>query len=135
MKYCPRGSVFTAFCCPWLSCHSRGIVRACGDLCCNLHSFLIKQWSVHSMKLASKEVTSRADGILWLKRRPWHNVLIHTYPFFVYSTIFSATIFLCHSFFFSVKPTSLSPFYLSLLRLCPKPHTRSILIISHVSLM
>lgn len=112
MKYCPQGSVFTAFCCPWLSCHSRGIVRVCGDRCCNLHSFLIKQWSVQSMKLASKEVTSRADGILWLKRSPWHNVLTHTYPFFVYTTNSSAIIFLCHSFlvwfflFFSVKPMS-----------------------------
>lgn len=117
LKYCPRGSVFTAFCCLWLSCHSRGIVRVCGDFffffCCNLHSFLIKQWSVHSMKLASKEVTSRADDILWLKRSPWHNVLIHTYPLISLQSSSSVTHFLFYLFsFFLVKSTSQSPLYI-----------------------
>lgn len=134
----PQGSVFIAFCCPRLSCHSRGIVRACRDLCCNLHSFLIKQWSVCRIKLASKEVTSRTDGILWLKRSPWHNVLIHTYPFFVCCTIFSSVTLFLFPFFHSSPhllvplvciPISLSRFSQYFVFL------ESLLFINYVSLM
>lgn len=79
------GGALMTRCCPPLTYHSSAIV----DLYSNLHSFLIKWWSVDREKLASEEVTSGADGISWLEGNLLHNVLIHIWVPLFYTANFS----------------------------------------------
>lgn len=106
-----RGTLMTR-CCPWLPYHSSAIV----DLYCNLHSFLIKWWSLDREKLASKEVTSGPDGISWLEGNLLHNVLIHICVPSLYTANFSLPVLSLTASFPQVSPQSST--YSLLLSLC-----------------